>query len=82
MQKFRNGELTSYGDCKIFEVISSTIPQATLCPIAFLLAASIYQGNTNRKHKPGISYQMRLLEIKKTLINKKRKFKTVESQMF
>jgi len=63
MRKFRIGELTSGGDYKTFEVMTLTLPQETLCPIVSLLAASVYQGNTIRKHKPGISYQMRLSEI-------------------
>jgi hypothetical protein len=33
------------GDCKIFEVMTSTLPKGTLGSVAFLLAATLYQGN-------------------------------------
>jgi hypothetical protein len=37
--------------CKIFEVMTSTLPKGTLGSVASLLAAALYQGNPDRNHK-------------------------------
>jgi len=37
--------------CKIFQVMTSTLPKGTLGSVASLLAATIYQGNPDRNHK-------------------------------
>jgi hypothetical protein len=39
------------GDCKIFEVMTSTLPRGTLGSVASLLAATLYLGNPDRNHK-------------------------------
>ena len=36
------------GDRKIFEVMTSTLPKGTLDLVAYLLAATLYQGNPDR----------------------------------
>ena len=46
-----NGQPSHGGDCKMFEVRTSTLPKGTLGSVASLLAATLYQGNPNRNHK-------------------------------
>jgi hypothetical protein len=36
---------------KIFEVMTSTLPKATLASVASLLAGTLFQGNPDRNHK-------------------------------
>ena len=44
-QIFHNGQPSHGGDRTIFEVMTSTLPNGTLGSVAFLLAATLYQGN-------------------------------------
>jgi hypothetical protein len=39
------------GDCKTFEVMTSTQLRGTVGSVAALLPASLYQGNLDRNHK-------------------------------
>ena len=48
---FHNGQPSHGGDRNIFEVMTSTLPKGTLGSVAFLLAATLYQGNPDRNHK-------------------------------
>ena len=50
-QLFHNGQLSHGGDHNIFEVMTSSLPKGTLGSAASLLAATLYQENTDRKHK-------------------------------
>jgi len=50
-QIFHNGQPSHDGDRKIFEVMTSTLPNGTLGSVASLLAATVYQGNPDRNHK-------------------------------
>jgi hypothetical protein len=50
-QIFHNGQPSHGGDRKIFEVMTSTLPKGTIGSLASLLAATLYQGNPDRKHK-------------------------------
>jgi hypothetical protein len=50
-QIFRNGQPSHGGDRKIFEVMTSNLPQGTLSSVASLLAATLYQGYPDRNHK-------------------------------
>ena len=50
-QIFHNGQPSHDGDHKMFEVMTSTLPKGTLGSVASLLAATLYQGNSDRKHK-------------------------------
>ena len=50
-QIFHNGQPSHGGDCKTFEVMTSTEPIGTLGSIASLLAGTLYQGNLERIHK-------------------------------
>jgi hypothetical protein len=50
-QIFRNGQPSHGGDRKIFEVMTSNLPQGTLGSVASLLAATLYQGYPDRNHK-------------------------------
>jgi hypothetical protein len=50
-QIFHNGQPSHGGDRKIFEVMTSTLSKGTLGSVAFLLAATLYQGNPDRNHK-------------------------------
>jgi hypothetical protein len=50
-QIFHNGQPIHGGDRKIFEVMTSTLPNGTLGSVASLLAATLYQGNPDRNHK-------------------------------
>ena len=51
-QIFHNGQPSHSGDRKIFEVMTSTLPKGTLgSVVASLLAATLYQGNPDKKHK-------------------------------
>ena len=47
----RNGQPSHGGDRKIFEVMTSTLPEGTLGSVASLLAATLYQGNPDMNHK-------------------------------
>jgi hypothetical protein len=51
IQIFHNGQPRHGGDRKIFEVMTSTYSRGTLGSVAFLLAATLYQGNPDRNHK-------------------------------
>ena len=42
---FHYGQPSHGGDRNIFEVMTSTLPKGTLGSVAFLLAATLYQGN-------------------------------------
>jgi hypothetical protein len=44
-QIFHNGQPNHGGDRTIFEVMTSTLPSGTLGSVAFLVAATLYQGN-------------------------------------
>ena len=50
-QIFHNGQPSHGGDCKIFEVMTSTLPKGTFGSVASLLAATLYQGNPDRNYK-------------------------------
>ena len=50
-QIFHNGQPSHGGNCKIFEVMTSTLPKGTLGSVASLLVATLYQGNPDRNHK-------------------------------
>ena len=58
-QIFHNGQPSHGGDHKIYEVLTSTLPRGTIGSVASLLIATFYQGNPDRNHNPGISYQLR-----------------------
>jgi hypothetical protein len=47
-QIFHNGQQSHGGDRKIFEVTTLTLPKGILGSVAFLLAATLYQGNPDR----------------------------------
>jgi hypothetical protein len=49
-QKFHNGQQNHGGDRTIFEVMTSTSLRGTLCSVASLLEATLYQGNPDRNH--------------------------------
>ena len=49
-QIFHSSEPSHGVDRNIFEVMASTLPKETLGSVAFLLAATLYQGNHNRNH--------------------------------
>ena len=51
-QIFHSGQPSRGGNCKIFEVMISTLPKGTLGSVASLLAATFYHGNPDRNHKP------------------------------
>jgi hypothetical protein len=48
-QIFQNGQPSHGGGRKTFEVM--ILPKGTLCSVASLLAATLYQGNHDRNHK-------------------------------
>ena len=50
-QIFHNDQPSHGGDGKTFEVITSTSQIGTLGSVGSLLAAPLYQGNTDRNHK-------------------------------
>jgi hypothetical protein len=50
-QIFHNGQPSHGGDCKTFEVMTSTKARRTHGSVASLLAATLYQGNPDRNHK-------------------------------
>ena len=50
-QIFHNGQPSHGGDRKIFEVMTPTLPKGTFGSVASLLAANLYQGNTDKNHK-------------------------------
>ena len=50
-QIFHNVQPSHGGDCKIFEVMTSTLTKGTIGSVACLLAATLYQGNPDRNHK-------------------------------
>jgi hypothetical protein len=50
-QIFHSGQPSHGGDRQVFEVMTSTLPKGTLGSVAFLLAATLYQGNPVRNHK-------------------------------
>ena len=50
-QIFHNGQPSHGGDSKTFEVMTSTYPRETLGSVVSLLAATLYQGNLERKYK-------------------------------
>jgi len=50
-QIFHNGQPSRGGDRKTFELMTSTLPIATLRSVASLLAATLYQENPDRNHK-------------------------------
>ena len=59
-QIFHNGQPSHGVDRKIFvEVMTSTLPKGILGSVASLLAATLYQGNPDRNHKPWISFHLR-----------------------
>jgi hypothetical protein len=51
IQIFHNGQPSHGGDHNSFEVMASTLPRGTLGSVASLLAATLYQGITDRNHK-------------------------------
>jgi hypothetical protein len=57
-QIFHNGQPSHSSDRKTFEVMTSTLPKGTLGSVASLLAATLYQGNPDRNHKPWIIVSM------------------------
>ena len=50
-QIFHCGQPSHGDDHKAFEVMTSTEPRGTLCSVASLLAAMIYQGHPDRNHQ-------------------------------
>ena len=50
-QIFHNVQPSHDGDRNILEVMTSTLPQETFGSVVFLLATTIYQGNTDMNHK-------------------------------
>jgi hypothetical protein len=48
---FINGQPSHGGDRIIFEVMTPPLPNETLGSVTSLLAATLYQGNTDRNHK-------------------------------
>ena len=50
-QLFRSGQPSYGGDRKILEVRTSALPKGTLCSVASLLAATLYQGHPDRNYK-------------------------------
>jgi hypothetical protein len=50
-QIFHNGQPSHGVERKIFEVMTSTLPNGTLGSASSLLAATLYQGNAERNHK-------------------------------
>jgi hypothetical protein len=50
-QIFHSGQPSHGGDRKIFEAMTSTLPKGTLGSVASLLAATLYQGISDRNHK-------------------------------
>jgi hypothetical protein len=50
-QIVHSGQPSHGGDRKTFEAMTSTLPRGTLGSIASLLAANLYQGNSDRNHK-------------------------------
>ena len=50
-QIFHNSQPSHGGDHKSFEVMPSTESRGTLGSVASLLAATLYQGNSDRNHK-------------------------------
>jgi len=51
-QIFHKGQPSHGGDRKTFEVLTSTQPRGALGSVAPLLAATLYQGNPDKNHKP------------------------------
>jgi hypothetical protein len=51
IQIFHSGQPSHGGDHKIVEVMTSTLPKGTLGSVASLLAATLYQGHSDRNHK-------------------------------
>ena len=49
-QIVHSGEQNHGGDRKTFEVMTSISLRGTLGSVAFLLAATLYQGNSDRNH--------------------------------
>ena len=49
-QIFHNGQPSHGGNRKMFEVMTSTLPKGTLGSVAFLLGATLHQGNPDRNH--------------------------------
>ena len=49
-QIFHSGQQSHGGDRETFEVMTSTSLRGTLGSVAFLLAATLYQGNPDRNH--------------------------------
>ena len=50
-QTFHSDKPNLGGDDNIIEVMTVTLPKATLGSVASLLAATLYQGNPGRNHK-------------------------------
>ena len=50
-QIFHNGQPSRDNDRKIFEVMTSTLPEGTLGSVASLLSATLYQGNPDGNYK-------------------------------
>jgi hypothetical protein len=48
---FHSGQPSHGGDRNIFEMMTSNLPKGTLGSVAFLLAATLYQGNPDWIHK-------------------------------
>jgi len=48
---FHSGQPKHSGDRKAFEVMTATQPIGTLDSVAFLLVATLYQGNSDRNHQ-------------------------------
>ena len=49
-QIFQNGQPSHGGGRKIFEVMASTLPKGTFGSVVSLLAATRYQGKSDRNH--------------------------------
>jgi hypothetical protein len=50
-QIFHSGQPNHGRDRNIFEVMTLTLPKGTIGSVASFLAATLYQGNSNRNHK-------------------------------
>ena len=50
-QIFHSGQPSHDGDRKVSELMTSILPKQFLGSVAFLLTATLYQGNPDRNHK-------------------------------
>ena len=51
LQIFHSGQPSHGGDRTLFEVKNLTLPRGTIALVVSLLAATLYQGNSDTNHK-------------------------------